>query len=61
MRTSPIAVLHAKKSINEWLNMSLNQGLKDEADAWLVNYATEDRNEGLSAFLEKRKPKFKGK
>ena len=61
MRNSPIAVLQSKKSINEGLNMSLDQGLKYEADAWLVNYATEDRNEGLSAFLEKRKPQFKGK
>jgi len=61
LRNSPIAVLQSKKSINEGLNMSLDQGLKYEADAWLVNYATEDRNEGLSAFLEKRKPKFKGK
>jgi len=61
LRNSPIAVLQSKKSINEGLNMSLDQGLKYEADAWLVNYATEDRNEGLSAFLEKRKPQFKGK
>lgn len=61
LKNSPIAVLQSKKSINEGLNMSLDQGLKYEADAWLVNYATEDRNEGLCAFLEKRKPQFKGK
>lgn len=58
---SPIAVLQSKKAINEGLQMSLDHGLKYEAEAWLVNYATEDRNEGLSAFLEKRKPVFKGK
>ncbi|MBI5374674.1 MAG: enoyl-CoA hydratase/isomerase family protein [Candidatus Schekmanbacteria bacterium] len=61
LNNSPIAVLQSKKSINEGLNMSLDQGQKYEADAWLVNYATSDRNEGLSAFLEKRKPQFKGK
>ena len=58
---SPIAVLQSKKAINEGLQMSLDHGLKYEAEAWLVNYATEDRSEGLSAFLEKRKPVFKGK
>ena len=58
---SPIAVLQSKKAINEGLQMSLDHGLKYEAEAWLVNYATEDRNEGLSAFLEKRKPVFKGR
>jgi len=58
---SPIAVLQSKKAINEGLTMPLDQGLKYEAEAWLVNFATEDRDEGLRAFLEKRKPLFKGK
>ena len=61
LSNSPIAVLQSKKAINEGLQMSLDHGLKYEAEAWLVNYATEDRNEGLSAFIEKRKPVFKGK
>ena len=58
---SPIAVLQSKKAINEGLTMSLDQGLKYEAETWLVNFATEDRDEGLRAFLEKRKPVFKGR
>jgi len=55
---SPIAVTQAKKAINEGSEMALDQGLKFEAEAWLVNLQTEDRVEGLSAFLEKRKPRF---
>jgi 1,4-dihydroxy-2-naphthoyl-CoA synthase len=32
-----------------------------EADAWGLLYGTEDQKEGMSAFLEKRKPLFKGR
>lgn len=61
LAASPIGVRQAKKAIHEGLQVSLDQGLAIEAEAWLVNFATEDRREGLGAFLEKRKPQFRGR
>ena len=52
---SSVAVMQAKKSINQGSDIPLHNALVLEAEAWLVNFSTEDRVEGLSAFLEKRK------
>jgi enoyl-CoA hydratase/carnithine racemase len=60
LANSPIAVMQAKKAINQGSEISLDQGLVLEAEAWLVNFSTEDRVEGLTAFLEKRKPQYRG-
>jgi 1,4-dihydroxy-2-naphthoyl-CoA synthase len=43
------------------LNVPLEKGLAYEAETQGLAFATEDKNEGLEAFLEKRKPNFKGK
>lgn len=59
INNSPIAVMQAKKAINQGAEISLDKALALEAEAWLVNFATEDRVEGLSSFLEKRKPNYK--
>jgi enoyl-CoA hydratase len=40
---------------------SLESALVLERKAFQLLFATEDRTEGMSAFLEKRKPTFKGK
>ncbi|GCL71863.1 enoyl-CoA hydratase/isomerase family protein [Paenibacillus naphthalenovorans] len=61
MENSPIAVMQAKKAINQGSEISLDQALVLEAEAWLVNFSTEDRVEGLTSFLEKRKPHYQGK
>jgi enoyl-CoA hydratase/carnithine racemase len=53
------AVMSAKKLIN--LGHGLCEGLEKEAEAFGNLFATEDFKEGTSAFLEKRKPSFKGK
>jgi enoyl-CoA hydratase/carnithine racemase len=58
---APIAIKQAKKVIHEGLQVPLPQGLVIEAEGWVVNAATEDRVEGLTAFLEKRKPNFVGR
>ncbi|MHB1044299.1 MAG: enoyl-CoA hydratase/isomerase family protein [Eubacteriales bacterium] len=58
---SPIAVRQAKKALNDGTEMSMDEGITYEAECWLVNFATRDRVEGLSAFLEKRKPEYQGK
>jgi enoyl-CoA hydratase len=58
---SPIAVAQAKKALNQGAQASLDQGLAIELEAWLVNFGTADRVEGLRAFLEKRRPEFEGR
>ncbi|HBV89188.1 MAG TPA: enoyl-CoA hydratase [Desulfosporosinus sp.] len=57
----PTAVCFAKEVINLGINTDLNTGLYIERLAQTVLFSTEDRYEGLSAFLEKRSPDFKGR
>jgi len=56
----PIAVRYAKEAMLKGLDMTLDQGLRLEADLSLLLQSTQDRNEGIRAFLEKRTPQFKG-
>ncbi len=57
---APIALQYAKKSIHNGLEMSLESGLKQEASYFGLSFTTADRQEGMGAFLEKRKPIFRG-
>ncbi|MDB4222622.1 enoyl-CoA hydratase-related protein [Granulosicoccus sp.] len=57
---APIAVRQAKKSIHKGMQMSLNDGLAFEIEAYNQTVPTEDRREGVLAFNQKRKPKFRG-
>lgn len=57
----PIALKYAKEAVNKGLDLTLEQGLHLEADLYLLLHTTEDRTEGIGAFLEKRPPKFKGR
>ena len=54
---APIAVMIAKTLINE--NQEIEKGLEKEITFFAQCFATQDRLEGINAFLEKRKPKFK--
>ena len=56
----PIAVRYAKEAISRGLGMTLEQALRYETDLTVILQTTEDRAEGVRAFLEKRKPQFKG-
>jgi len=58
---SPLAVKIAKKALNASLNMPLRESLKYEASLFSLLFASEDAKEGMRAFLEKRKPEFKGR
>lgn len=58
---SPLAVKIAKKALNASLNMPLREGLKYEASLFSLLFSSEDAKEGMRAFLEKRKPEFKGR
>jgi len=57
---APIAVRQAKQSIQKGINMSLSDGLAFEIEAYNRTVPTEDRREGVLAFNQKRKPKFRG-
>ncbi|SFR04651.1 enoyl-CoA hydratase-related protein [Desulfoscipio geothermicus] len=57
----PVAVSLAKLSINVGANTDINSGLLFEKFAQVIAFSTDDRIEGTTAFLEKRKPDFKGK
>ena len=55
---APIAIKSASDAINEGLEKTLNEGLVIESSLFGICFDTEDRKEGMSAFLEKRTPKF---
>ncbi|TET76366.1 MAG: hypothetical protein E3J42_01825 [Dehalococcoidia bacterium] len=57
---APIAVRYAKEALNKGMDMTLEQGLRLEADLSFLLQSTEDRAEGIRAFLEKRTAHFKG-
>jgi len=40
---------------------NLDEGLRREIDLYAICFSTEDKKEGVSAFLEKRKPVFNGR
>ncbi len=56
---SPTAVRQTKMAIATGLDLPLSAALRLEIEGWMVNLATHDRVEGLSAFLEKRKPDWR--
>jgi enoyl-CoA hydratase len=61
MSKPPIAIELAKQLINSSTEVDLKFGLRNEAEAFGVLTSTEDFSEGVTAFLEKRKPQYKGK
>ena len=58
---SPVALEFAKKAVKAGSRMDLEQGIEYEAELFSALFATEDKNEGIDAFLEDREPEFEGK
>ncbi|GHU50083.1 crotonase [Clostridia bacterium] len=58
MSKSPLGVKMAKLAINKGVNLDLNSGVAFEAEAFAVAFGSEDRTEGMKAFLEKRPAQF---
>ena len=55
------SVLAAKESVNRAFETSLAEGIRFERRIFHSLFATDDRSEGMNAFIEKRPPKFKNK
>ena len=58
---APIAVREAKKLINHAYESFLADGLAEEKQVFYNLFSSEDQKEGMQAFVEKRKPEWKGK
>ena len=58
---APVAVMLAKRLLNKGTEVASDIGLEMEALSYGVLFGTEDLKEGISAFLGKRKPEYKGK
>src|SRR3989449_2715317 len=58
---SPVALRMAKDAIKSAARMNLREGLDRERDLFALTFSSEDKAEGVRAFLEKRKPDFKGR
>ena len=61
MTKPPVGIQLAKQLINSSMEIDLTKGLVQEAQAFGVLASTEDFDEGVAAFIEKRKPKYKGR
>ena len=58
---SPLHIAIVKESINNALETPLSIGLRKESELFKYIFETEDTKEGIEAFLEKRKPKWRGR
>ncbi len=58
---SPIALQMAKEAVKLASRSNLDEGLRREVDLFALCFSSEDKDEGVNAFLEKRQPQFKGK
>jgi enoyl-CoA hydratase len=58
---APLAIRAAKKMINQSYEETLSEGLAEEKQTFYNLFATEDQKEGMKAFVEKRKPEWKGR
>ena len=60
LKNGPNAIAKSLACVREGIGKSVEEGLKIEVDLFSKLFGTEEANEGLSAFVEKRKPKFRG-
>lgn len=57
---APLALRMAKEAVNNAFESSLTDGIADERRAFYFLFSTQDQKEGMTAFVEKRKPEWKG-
>ena len=61
MKMPPLALRSAKTAMRKGLNTALKEGVQIEQDLFCMLFGTGDQKEGMAAFMEKRKPVFKGR
>lgn len=57
---APWALQYVKEAVNKGLDLTLDQGLRLEADLYFLLHTTADRTEGITSFLQKKPPSYKG-
>ena len=57
---SPISLAYAKEAMHKGMDLTLEQGLRLEANLYYLIHTTRDREEGIKAFQEKREVQFEG-
>lgn len=57
---APLALQMGKEAVNHAFDSFLSEGLADERRAFYFLFASQDQKEGMGAFMEKRKPQWKG-
>jgi enoyl-CoA hydratase len=57
----PVAILAAKEAVKLAEELPLSAGLRHERRAFFALFASDDQEEGMSAFVEKRRPEWKGR
>ncbi|MCP4754141.1 MAG: hypothetical protein GY866_24915 [Proteobacteria bacterium] len=57
----PLSLEYAKEAVHQGMDLTLEQGLRLEADLYYLLQTTRDRTEGIKAFREKRNARFEGR
>jgi enoyl-CoA hydratase len=57
---APLAVRMAKEAVNGAFESFLSDGMADERRSFYLLFASQDQKEGMAAYVEKRKPEWKG-
>jgi enoyl-CoA hydratase len=57
---APFALRYCKEAVNKGLDLTLDQGLRLEADLYFLLHTTSDRTEGIKSFLARKAPEYKG-
>ncbi|MFD1019203.1 enoyl-CoA hydratase/isomerase family protein [Thalassobacillus hwangdonensis] len=60
-KQAPLSLRMIKESVNKAVDYSLYEGMQFERKNFYLLFSSEDQKEGMNAFIEKRRPKFKGK
>ncbi len=58
---SPVALMAGKQAVKNAARLDLRSGLEAEIDLFSLTFSSADKEEGVRAFLEKRKPEFQGR
>jgi enoyl-CoA hydratase len=58
---APLSIRLIKESVNKAVDYSLYEGMQYERKNFYLLFSSEDQKEGMNAFIEKRKPQFKGR